>query len=213
MILSPFNYEKGYARGLELSSNYNSKNWGGYLNLTYQKAQGRHIVSGQSLFGQDELSYIAQHYIHLDHDQTYTASGGVSYKFGDSRISSDVLFGSGLRRTPDGGPPNGAALPSYTVTNATLTHTWGKYACRIGGGANRRPQSPGQNLRTPRRQRGRCKGTPIRAASQPLYGPVDILLNTRAQAWHRYPGPTIHVHSCIEFITRCNPFTEPPESP
>ena len=37
---------------------------------------------------------------------------------------ADFLYGSGLRRTPNGGPPNGAALPSYTVVNATVSHTW-----------------------------------------------------------------------------------------
>lgn len=36
----------------------------------------------------------------------------------------DVIFCSGVRRTPDGGPPNGAALPSYTVVNLSLSHTW-----------------------------------------------------------------------------------------
>ena len=124
LILSPFNYERGYARGLELSGTYNDKNWGGYLNLTYQKAQGTNIVSGQSLFSPDKLAYISQNYIYLDHDQTYTASGGLSYTFGQSKVGGDFLYGSGLRRTPAGGPPNGAALPSYTVVNATVSHTW-----------------------------------------------------------------------------------------
>ena len=124
LILSPFNYERGYARGLELSGTYNDKNWGGYLNLTYQKAQGTNIVSGQSLFSPDKLAYISQNYIYLDHDQTYTASGGLSYTFDQSRVGADFLYGSGLRRTPDGGPPNGAALPSYGVVNATISHTW-----------------------------------------------------------------------------------------
>ena len=83
------------------------KHWTDYLNLAYQKAQGKNIVSGQSLFAPDELAYIANHYIYLDHDQTYTVSGGQSYRFGDNRVSGDVIYGSGLRRTPDDGAPNG----------------------------------------------------------------------------------------------------------
>lgn len=47
LILSPFNYETGYAKGLELSAVY-EKQWGGYLNLATQKARGRNIVSGQA---------------------------------------------------------------------------------------------------------------------------------------------------------------------
>ena len=124
LILSPFNYDKGYAKGLELSATYTDNKWTDYVNFAYQKAQGQNIVSGQSLFGPDELAYIANHYIYLDHDQTFTASAGTSYKFGDNRISSDVIYGSGLRRTLDGGAPNGAALPAYSVVNTSFTHTW-----------------------------------------------------------------------------------------
>lgn len=124
LILTPFNYAKGYAKGLELSGIYTEKNWGAYLNVTLQKAQGSNIVSGQSLFGVDELAYIASHYIYLDHDQTRTLSGGAHYHFGDAQLSADFLYGSGLRLTPDGGAPNSGTLPHYTTVNSALTHTW-----------------------------------------------------------------------------------------
>lgn len=129
LILSPFNYQKGHARGLELSAVYAEKYWGSYLNATFQKAQGRNIISSQSLFGADELAYIANHDVYLDHDQTFTLSGGVHYHFGDSQVSADVLHGSGLRRTPDGGAPNSGSLPQYTTVNAALTHTWKGTQC------------------------------------------------------------------------------------
>jgi outer membrane receptor protein involved in Fe transport len=124
LILTPFNYARGFAKGLELSGIYTEKNWGGYLNVTLQKAQGSNIVSGQSLFGVDELAYIARHYIYLDHDQTRTLSGGAHYHFGDSQLSADFLYGSGLRLTPDDGAPNSGTLPHYTTVNTALTHTW-----------------------------------------------------------------------------------------
>jgi outer membrane receptor protein involved in Fe transport len=124
LILSPFNYAKGFARGLEMSARYNDEHWSAYANFAYQKAMGRNIVSSQSLFGADELSYIANHYVYLDHDQTYTLSGGASYRFGDNQLSGDLVFGSGLRRTPDDGAPNSAALPHYAVVNAAYSHTW-----------------------------------------------------------------------------------------
>jgi outer membrane receptor for Fe3+-dicitrate len=126
LILSPFNYQMGYAKGLELSGIYNEKNWGAYLNVTREKAQGRNIVSGQSLFGQDELKKIASQYIFLDHDQALSISGGVHYKIGDTQISSDLIYGSGLRNTPSGGTPNSTELPGYSEVNAALTHTWKK---------------------------------------------------------------------------------------
>ena len=124
LILSPFNYQFGYAKGLELSSLYSTKTWGGFFNVTLEKAQGEHIISGQGLFDPDELAYIANHYIYLDHDQKLTISGGVHYNFGDSQASTDFIYGSGLRNTPDGGPPNSTELPGYTSVNASLTHTW-----------------------------------------------------------------------------------------
>ena len=124
LILSPFNYARGFARGFELSARYSDDHWSAYANFAYQKAMGKNIVSSQSLFGADKLGYIANHYVFLDHDQTYTLSAGTSYRFGDNLVSGDLIFGSGLRRTPDGGAPNGAALPHYTVVNAAYSHTW-----------------------------------------------------------------------------------------
>ena len=70
LILTPFNYAEGYAKGLELSAIYSEKNWGMFLNASTQKAQGRNINSGQSLFGADEIAYIKNNYVFLDHDQT-----------------------------------------------------------------------------------------------------------------------------------------------
>jgi outer membrane receptor protein involved in Fe transport len=124
LILSPFNYQMGYAKGLELSAIYTEKQWGAFLNIAHQKAQGQNIISGQSLFGPDELAYIANHYIYLDHDQTLSISGGAHYHFGDSQVSADFIYGSGLRNTPDGGPPNSTELPGYSTVNAAFTHTW-----------------------------------------------------------------------------------------
>ena len=126
LILSPFNYAKGFAKGLELSAVYNEKNWGMFLNTSIQKAQATNIISGQSLFEPEELAYIASHYIYVDHNQTYTVSGGVHYHFGESQISGDFLYGSGLRKTPDGGAPNSAALDPYTTFNAAFVHNWKK---------------------------------------------------------------------------------------
>lgn len=124
LILSPFNYEKGFARGAELSATYSRGNWDAYANLAFQQAKGKNIVSGQSLFDSDELAYISNHYVNLDHDQTWTLSTGVSYRFGANRVSTDMLFGTGMRATPDGAAPNSASLADYTVFNAGYTHTW-----------------------------------------------------------------------------------------
>lgn len=124
LILTPFNYANGYAEGIEFSTTYSDPTWSGYLNLAISKAKGKNIVSGQSLFGANELAYIADHYIYLDHDQRYSLSGGLTYRFGANRVSADAIFGSGLRNTPDGAPPNSGKLPAYATMNLAYVHEW-----------------------------------------------------------------------------------------
>src|ERR1700674_617325 len=124
LILTPFNYAEGRAEGIELSTTYSGAQWSGYLNLAIGKAKGKNIISGQSLFGAAELAYIADHFIYLDHDQRYSLSGGLTYRFDANRISGDVISGSGLRNTPDGAPPNSGKLPSYATMNLAFVHRW-----------------------------------------------------------------------------------------
>ena len=124
LILTPFNYAQGYQEGVELSATYNNAHWSGYMNLAVSKAKGRNIISGQSTFAPGELAYIADHYIYLDHDQRYSLASGLSYLFGASRLNGDLIYGSGLRNTPAGAPPNSGTVPAYTTVNLSLTHDW-----------------------------------------------------------------------------------------
>jgi outer membrane receptor protein involved in Fe transport len=124
LILTPFNYAKGYAEGIELSTTYSGRQLSGFLSLAIAKAKGKNIISGQSLFGVDELVYIADHYIYLDHDQRYSVSGGLTYRMGATRLSGDFIYGSGLRNTPDGAPPNSGKLPGHFTMNTALVHDW-----------------------------------------------------------------------------------------
>jgi outer membrane receptor for ferrienterochelin and colicin len=124
LILTPFNYAKGYAKGLELSGIYSEKDWGAFLNLSAERAEGTDIISGQATFAPDELAYIASHYVYLDHNQTFSASGGANTKIGEYKLSGDFIFGSGLRNTPDGGAPNSTSLPDYVTFNTNVTRTW-----------------------------------------------------------------------------------------
>jgi len=128
IILTPFNYTYGKQYGVELSSSYTLEDFTAYLNLAWQSARGKNIDSAQFNFGADDLAYIAEHYIHLDHEQRVTASGGASYSLGHTRFSADFLVGSGLRadiQLPDGSCiPNGAHLPYYTQVNLGASHVF-----------------------------------------------------------------------------------------
>jgi outer membrane receptor protein involved in Fe transport len=129
IVLSPFNYAKGYAWGVELSGNYTRGALDLYANVARGQEKGKDIVSSQYFFAPDELAYIANHYIFTDHSQKWTASGGASYTFHDGAgtlvPSTDFIYGSGLRTDdPNGLVPNGGELPGYFVLNAGLAQNF-----------------------------------------------------------------------------------------
>ena len=125
LILSPFNYAEGRIYGTELTANYDDGGFSAYANLAYSVAKGEDVTSAQFLFDQADLNYIQSHWVYLDHDQRWTASAGVSYKWdetrGSTRVFADMIYGSGLRADEtlaDGsGIPNGSELPSYATFN------------------------------------------------------------------------------------------------
>jgi outer membrane receptor protein involved in Fe transport len=128
IILTPFNYEHGKQYGGELTVNYADGPFSVYGNLALIHAVGENIFTSQFNFSPDDLAYIADHYIHLDHEQAATASGGVSYSWNDTLFSTDMLYGSGLRANlvlPDGNSiPNGAHLPAYVQFNLGVSHAF-----------------------------------------------------------------------------------------
>jgi hypothetical protein len=124
IIFTAFNYAKAYVDGVVFTISYNQGPWSIYGSAAYGRAVGTNIISEQFNFAPDELAYIATHFIHLDHDQTWTASGGVAYTFNkgtkyETRASADLLVQSGLRAsTPT--VPNGRSLPEYAVVNTSI---------------------------------------------------------------------------------------------
>ena len=107
ILLTAFNYARGDVTGVEFSGTYENGPLLLFGNLTISRA----IVSSQFNFSQADLDYIAQHYIHQDHDQRFTGSAGAAYSLMQGRatplrLSTDLLVGSGLR-SGNGDIPNG----------------------------------------------------------------------------------------------------------
>ena len=132
LIYSAFNYDEGRVRGVEFSASWKKSNLSLYANGSVSKAEGRAIVTGQFNFGPDELAYIANHWVHLDHDQMFTASAGASYLWGATRLGGDLVYGSGLRR----GFANNEHLPSYIQVNLSASQTFnldtlGRFEARL----------------------------------------------------------------------------------
>jgi outer membrane cobalamin receptor len=131
IILSAFNYRKGQVDGVEFSTSYDRGPLSLYGNVAYSRAIGKDIVSSQFDFSAADLQYISGHWIHLDHDQRWTGSGGAAYTLFEgtrapTRLSADLLVGSGLRAdytSANGDVPNGRALPGYYTANLSAVQT------------------------------------------------------------------------------------------
>jgi outer membrane receptor protein involved in Fe transport len=129
VILTPYNYQKGWVYGAELSSTYKLYALSVFGNFSWVVTRGKDIVSDQYLIdgtvsptdNTPALTYIHNNAIPLDHEGEFTASGGVSYDLTrDDMVYADVLFGSGLRS----GNVNQFQEPDYAPINLGYQHTF-----------------------------------------------------------------------------------------
>ena len=118
LIFTPFNYAEGNQYGVEVTSNYTQGGFNAFANFGFERGTGKQIVSSQFLFEPDELAFIRNHWVFLDHDQRYTVSAGASYTYKDTTVYADLLYGSGLRS----GFANTDELPGYYPLNLGFTH-------------------------------------------------------------------------------------------
>lgn len=121
LIYSAFNYAQGRIYGLDLAANYKEKRWSAYANLGLTHARARQVETGQFNFEQDELDYIATHWVHLDHEQKLSASAGFNMQLDQGyAVGASALFGSGLRNDF----ANTGHLAAYTTVNADISKTF-----------------------------------------------------------------------------------------
>ena len=91
LVLSAFNYARGYNEGIEFHAKFNSGNFQAYGNLAVAQQRANDPVSNQYLFdnttpladlgGLTRLQYLQTHFIYTDHNQFVTASAGAVYQF------------------------------------------------------------------------------------------------------------------------------------
>jgi outer membrane receptor protein involved in Fe transport len=144
LVLSAFNYARGYNEGIEFHAKYTSGNFQAYGNVSVAQQRASDPVSNQYLFdnttpladlgGLTLLQYAQTHFLYTDHNQFVTASAGVLYQFcgrlataaeafGDNglswcgiKLSADMIYGSGLRNGDD----NISTVPAYTQVNVGI---------------------------------------------------------------------------------------------
>jgi hypothetical protein len=119
-VFEPFNYKNGRIWGSQSSAVFNWENLSVRGNFTYSVAQGNDVATGQFNFDPEELNFIAKHFILLDHTQQYTASGGITYRWGSYLASMDGTYGSGLRA----GFANTDELGENFQINLALVKSW-----------------------------------------------------------------------------------------
>ena len=119
LVFTPLNYQEGRVYGLEGTMSYSDKTTSAYANVAVSRAMGKKIVSSQFALSQDELDFIAKHWVHLDHDQLVTMSAGLAQSLDElTRVSLDGILGSGLRKDF----ANTGHMPMYTQLDVGITH-------------------------------------------------------------------------------------------
>ena len=128
LVLSAFNYAKGYNQGVELNGKFTGGNFQAYVNFAAAQQRATDVVSNQYLFdnttpladlgGLTEFQYIQTHFIYTDHTQILTGSAGLSYLWNGTRFSADMFYGSGLRS----GDANIGTQQPYAQINVAMTH-------------------------------------------------------------------------------------------
>ncbi len=116
-VLTAFNYQQGFNRGIEGKVNYDDGNLHAYGNIAVGEQKAKTVTSNQYLFDADEYAYIQDHFVNTDHSQRVTASAGASYLFYGTRYNVDMIYGSGLRS----GFANTSHVPGYVTFNTGLT--------------------------------------------------------------------------------------------
>jgi len=125
IILTPFNYDLGINKGVELTTEYNSGNFTFYGNLAIANQLAKGINSAQFNFTPQRLTSANSMFVNTDHSQLKTASAGAAYLWHGTRFTIDMVAGSGLRSQPANDLQfNGETVPSYQQVNLGISHVF-----------------------------------------------------------------------------------------
>ncbi|BCA54177.1 putative TonB-dependent siderophore receptor [Nitrospira sp. KM1] len=125
-MLNFFAFERGWQRGIDGALKVQlTDNLYGRGNVAWGQCKGYGLQSGQYLLEQAEIDDInSKGGVFCDHSQFMTSSAVLSYRLWDrTNISGQMLYGSGLRTAEEGAKTNSSHEDSYTVYNASITHT------------------------------------------------------------------------------------------
>ena len=113
VVLTQFNWAKGFSQGVEFKSAYQNGDFKAYGNLAVGISRAKDAVSNQYLLDATEYTYLLTNYHNTDDSQFMTGSAGASYKWDKTLLSVSATYGSGLRS----GFANMDHLPAYLNVN------------------------------------------------------------------------------------------------
>ena len=123
VVLTQFNYARGYSEGGEFKLKYTNGNFNAYANFAYNITRAIDVESNQYLFDAATYAYLLNNYHYTDDMQRMTGSAGASYRIYDTTLTADLIYGSGLRAggLPDF-VPNSLHCTPYAVVNTGVAH-------------------------------------------------------------------------------------------
>ena len=125
-MLNFFAFNYGWQRGIDGALKLQlTDRLTGRGSVAWGQCKGYGLQSGQYLLEQGEIDDINSNGgVFCDHSQFMTSSAVLSYRLLErTNVSGQMLYGSGLRTAEDGAKTNSSHENSYTVYNASITHT------------------------------------------------------------------------------------------
>jgi len=123
VVLTQFNYARGYSEGGELKAKYVNGDFKAYANFSFNITRAIDVESNQYLFDLATYNYLLTNWHYTDDMQMMTGSAGVSYRWYGNLFTTNLIYGSGLRTgdLSDGVAPNSLSNPPYVVVNAGVS--------------------------------------------------------------------------------------------
>ncbi len=117
VVLTQFNYARGYSEGAEFKAKYQDGGFKAYANFSYNVTRAIDPESNQYLLDPATYTYLLTHWHYIDDMQRMTGSAGASYKWDKMLFSANMIYGSGLRA----GFANMDHEPPYATVNLGLS--------------------------------------------------------------------------------------------
>jgi outer membrane receptor protein involved in Fe transport len=118
VVLTQFNWARGYSEGAEAKVKYQNGDFSAYANFAFNITRATDPVSNQYLLDPDEYAFLLTHYHYTDDMQMLTGSAGASYRWNQTLFSINMKYGSGLPT----GFANSAFNQPYVTANLGIAH-------------------------------------------------------------------------------------------